>query len=226
MRIAFFSDLHGNKISFDQLIKELDSLSVDQSFFLGDAVGYMPDGPSIVSALRNSNFQCLKGNHEAMLLGQLLLDNKKDEVYKLREILSLFSSDDLEWLSNLPDSLKITIDGINFFLCHGSPKELLSGYIYPDSKLEFLEELTEDVFVVGNTHRAFVQKLNSGKYILNTGSIGLARDGLGPSFIIFDTSNRAAEIIRFDQDLPAIKKKYESRVHKSVIECLTRKANE
>ena len=52
-RYGVISDIHGNKVALDAVLKELGKLSIDRILCLGDIVGYGPS-PS----------QCLSDVHE------------------------------------------------------------------------------------------------------------------------------------------------------------------
>ena len=69
MMIGVFSDAHGNEPGFykcyDFLLKHSDII-----YYLGDAVGYFPLSNKIIDTLRTNPVNCLKGNHDAMLLGR------------------------------------------------------------------------------------------------------------------------------------------------------------
>jgi predicted phosphodiesterase len=52
MRIAVFSDIHGNCIAFDAMLANLDGPSIDRLVCLGDAVQGGPQPAQVVQRLR------------------------------------------------------------------------------------------------------------------------------------------------------------------------------
>ncbi|MEI9958766.1 MAG: metallophosphoesterase [Ferruginibacter sp.] len=76
MRIGVFSDAHGNETGFNTCYKYL-SKEADLIYYLGDAVGYFPLSNQIIDTLRSNNIQCLKGNHDAMILGEMEYENER-----------------------------------------------------------------------------------------------------------------------------------------------------
>ena len=155
MLIAFISDIHGNYIAFEILLKELKKQGLDKIYFLGDSVGYFPDGENVVKGLVENNIICLSGNHDAMLLGDLNFDKKRDEVYLLKKQFSDLSEKSIETIRKwLPYRFEI-IEKYKVLLVHGSPFNPLSEYIYPDNSLGMFNDLDFDVIIMGHTHRPF-----------------------------------------------------------------------
>jgi putative phosphoesterase len=195
MILGFLSDSHG---CFEALEKGLEALrrhGAEQIFHLGDSVGYFP-GWSAADALRRESIPCLKGNHEAMLL----LDEQdpaKDPMTQLGTTARQASPVQLKWVSQLPQSLRIEQDNVRILLVHGSPREPLREYIYPDTSLEPFFDVDADVVVMGHTHRADLREVG-GKTFINTGSCALPRHpgGLG-SAAVLDTGTGHGELIRF-----------------------------
>src|SRR5690348_6939565 len=65
MKRGFLSDAHGNVEGFEAALSVLDRVGVDELYYLGDAVGYLP-GAAVVGSLRRSGARAIMGNHEAM----------------------------------------------------------------------------------------------------------------------------------------------------------------
>lgn len=221
MLIAFISDIHGNSIAFEILLEKLKSERVDKIYFLGDSVGYFPDGESVVKGLVENNITCLSGNHDAMLLGDLNLDKKRDEVYLLKKQFSNLSEKSIETIRKwLPYRFEI-IEKYKVLLVHGSPFNPLSEYIYPDTSLDMFNDLDFDVIIMGHTHRPF-SKFQKNKNIINTGSVGLPRDhGNRASYILWDTQKNSFKIKRFTIPIESIISNYPD-IHNSVINVLKR----
>lgn len=68
MRIAFLSDIHGNKEALEACIAHAERHSVDRWVLLGDLVGYGADPAYVVDRARElagGNAVVIKGNHDA-----------------------------------------------------------------------------------------------------------------------------------------------------------------
>jgi putative phosphoesterase len=215
VKIGIISDVHGNLKALKKVYQYFSTNKIDTLFFLGDVVGYYPEGHACFNFLTTHNFICLKGNHEAMML--LQQKNQHDVVYQLAKTKNDFSAHDIDMLDSWKDKLAIEFNGISLFMAHGGPQNFLNEKIYPDSDLSFFTALKEEFFFMGHTHWPFVKKVKS-KTIINVGSVGLPRDvgNLG-SFAIFDTTTKQIEIKRFIFDASFCKKVQEStEIHPSV----------
>lgn len=68
MRIAFLSDIHGNREALDACIAHAERHGVDQFVVLGDLVGYGADPAYVVDRVRELEARggiVIKGNHDA-----------------------------------------------------------------------------------------------------------------------------------------------------------------
>lgn len=223
MRYAILSDAHGNKPYFEECIAAIDMMEVQHLIYLGDIFGYMPDGISILNTLKNKGAYILKGNHEAMLLGEISLDMEKDRIYRLEEQKNLINKSDMLFLGGLHTSIEVECKGGKVFLVHGAPFDILNGYLYEDDH-EYLWEDGEYRFVfMGHTHRPYI-KHNGGTTYVNVGSCGLPRDiGLAPSFCVFDDEELTVEIKRIQINPKILESEYYSGVNNKVLEVLRRK---
>ena len=222
MLIAFISDIHGNNIAFEILLKNLNRDGVDKIYFLGDSVGYFPDGENVVKGLVENNIKCILGNHDAMVLGHLEINEKKDKVYLLKKQLKVLSQKSIEIMGKwLPYRFEI-IEKHKVLLVHGSPFNPLSGYVYPDALFDVFNDLQFDIIIMGHTHRPFSIFYNN-KQIINAGSVGLPRDfGNSASYVLWNTKNNSFEIKRFKLPIESILNNY-SDINYSVINVLKRK---
>ena len=157
MKIGFISDAHGNSEGLRACLEVLRRRErVEEIYFLGDAVGYLPDFAGVIGILREGGIVCLKGNHDAMLVGELDLDGDKDRVYRIGRVRELVSEEDRDFLQSRAPRLELTAGGRRLCLFHGSPWDPLNGYVYPDSDLTPFADLECAAVMMGHTHRPFV----------------------------------------------------------------------
>lgn len=72
MRVALFSDVHGNLAALEAILARLDEDGpFDVTVFAGDAVLYGPSPDDVMERLQSSGIVCLKGNCDAALAGQV-----------------------------------------------------------------------------------------------------------------------------------------------------------
>lgn len=221
MKIAFLSDIHGNLQALQNVMAYLSTVQPDEKYFLGDAVGYLPNALEVLDLLHTNNFQCIKGNHEAMLLGEISIKENNAEVYQLNLVADAISNSQLQYIESWKTEIQFTLNNKRFYLTHGSPLDKLNGYVYPDSDLGILCDNAYDVIIMGHTHRPFI-KIYADKMFINAGSVGLPRDvGNLSSFLMYDSNTDVFEICRICFDESTIDN--ENKIHSSVKECLLRR---
>lgn len=220
------SDAHGNPLGLAACIESLRRRGAKTIFFLGDAVGYMPCVSDVLDLLALESLVCLRGNHEAMLLGDL--PNLADDVYRLRAARQNLSDHAVDMISRWPEQLIVAdarIPDRHALLVHGSPQESLKGYVYPDGDHAFADMMDVAVVACGHTHRAFVGVRRNGRHIVNCGSVGLPRDhGSLASCAFVDLFEEKYEILRekFDVDALLSLCAPHGGLHRDVIDVLNR----
>ncbi|AMC01343.1 phosphodiesterase [Aerococcus viridans] len=206
MRIAIFSDIHGNKYALEEALIKMDEIGIDVHIFCGDAVGYYYYHNEVIDTLRNmKNIYCVLGNHDQMFID--IIDKKKAaksyfEKYgsSIEKFSSSITKENIEFLRSLPEVKDILIDDLKIKIIHGSPWDPIDEYIYPNSDFDRYSEIDFDYVFQGHTH--YPMKIRQGKCeIINPGSIGQPRDGGFPSFVVFDTSTKLFEFVSVEYDI-------------------------
>ncbi len=222
MKIAFLSDVHGNMPALRTCLDAVAKRGCNKIYCLGDIFGYFQDGQECYETLSKLGTEFLAGNHEAMLLGRLQIDNHRDDVYQISAERTNLSLEVRNALSKLLPYKSVTLaTGKRLLLVHGSPWDPLQGYVYPDTDLRDFGSLSYDYIFMGHTHRPFIRR-EAETCIVNTGSCGLPRDiGNLASFAVYDCAVDRVELIRPRLDIGAIQTKYPA-AHPSVLRCLRR----
>ncbi len=195
--IGLLSDAHGNAPAFRKGVALLKAEGAQSIYFLGDAVGYIPSIEVLEVLIEaRGEIECIRGNHEAMLLDGGVED-AKDEIYQLARVRRMMNAAQMDMVAGWPDSLEVWLGAFKLLLVHGSPDDRTYGYVYPDSELSCFDA-DADVVFMGNTHRPFVRE-DRGRLYVNVGSCGLPRDAgdLGCA-ALFDAATGNARILRFD----------------------------
>jgi predicted phosphodiesterase len=185
-------------------------------------VGYLPGELESLSLLAGTS--CQRGNHEAMLLGDLSAETSREEVYRLTAARSRLDDGALAVIASWPTQRELCLDGRHVLLVHGSPQEPLTGYVYPDSDLTAWSGFDYDVIFTANTHRPFITQLGA-LTIVNVGSVGLPRDaGDLAAFAVYDTQSGRCTIRRVRFDAEAVIERWGDRIHPDACACLRRRA--
>lgn len=224
MRVAVLSDIHGNRLAFEACLRWIDRFNTDRMFFLGDAVGYLPDEGAVLAQLSVHGIECQKGNHESYLMAPTLRSLQHDDLYALKAVRRRLPPDTLEKIALWPESREIQLGERRALMIHGAPTAPLEGYLYPDTDLSPYEHLPYDVVFMGNTHRPFVRRAGRALFV-NVGSIGLPRDqGDLASFCVYDTTSDFATIFRVHFDAAMVLDLYGPAIHSATKACLARRS--
>lgn len=198
MRIGILADIHGNSVALEAVLAEVTSAGIDRLLILGDFVGYYYNPDKVLSQLATFKTTMIRGNHETMMEAARSDDLAAEKIRVkygsgVTHALAKLSPEQVKQLLELPKTAKVTLDGVTFMLCHGSPWDT-NEYIYPDASEEVLRRCAAedaDFILMGHTHRPFMYA-HEGKVVLNAGSVGQPRDiGDLASWAIIDTANRS-----------------------------------
>ena len=182
MRIAVFSDIHGNLIALQTLLGHLQSESVDAIYCLGDLFTPFPGSREIWNLINSFQVQCVLGNSEAALVAydQGTQDYKSDET-RFRPFLknAQEAAPLLPELQAIPAYRVVSLGkkaGIHF--CHYSPYEVFRGLksTYQLTLEEYVKQLAEPIVITGHLH-AFAARDIGGKQVYTVGSAGLPLKG-------------------------------------------------
>jgi len=218
---GFLSDAHGNPDGLERCLRALEREGAERIYFLGDAVGYFPEENAVLDLLHSWQVTCLRGNHEALLLGELPLSPERDRVYRISDVRRRLRPTHRKWIEQWPDRMEVEIGGQRLLLLHGSPADPLQGYVYPDSDLSAFNGLPFDAVLMGHTHRAFLARVGPVT-IVNAGSAGMPRDaGTLASCATYDDAT-GAEILRAPFDAIRLRAKWIGQVHPSALACFER----
>lgn len=182
MKIGILSDIHGNASALAQVLHVARYKKIDRLIVLGDLIGYYYDARGVLRLLRDWSFDAIGGNHERLLAettksAERAADYRRQYGSSLDVAQSTLSSQDIEWLVNLPDRAQIVIDGLRLELCHGSPNHP-EAYVYPDASHDILASCRIsgcDFVLMGHTHYPFIAA-GPVPNLINPGSVGQARD--------------------------------------------------
>jgi putative phosphoesterase len=222
MKIGFLADAHGNPFGLKLCLLNLWSHGVRKVYFLGDAVGYFPDGLAVLKMLRKHDAKCLMGNHEAMLLGRLSFSAESDRILGMQETRRRVGDGWMRDIEKWRDKTEI-VEGRRRIVCmHGEPDAPLTGRLYPDADLSRFESFEADVLVTAHTHWPFID-MAGNVLIVNPGSAGLPRQGGGrASSAIYDTESGTARLLYVSLPVDKLSNFYAGAIHQSVHQVLRR----
>ena len=210
MRIALLSDVHGNLPAFRSVIDDVRGAGVEETWCLGDLVGYGAEPDGCVALARETCDVCLAGNHDLVVTGDIDIDDfSPNAASAARWTRENISEESLEFLRGLAP-----VDAEREpALYHASPRDPVWEYVLSTwQALECMEEMEPRVAAVGHSHVALffhgdgetdVQgavapggtelDLSSGKWLVNPGGVGQPRDGdPRAAWLLLDTDTWSA----------------------------------
>ena len=206
MRIAIFSDVHGNLTALEAILADIDGRdNIDAILFGGDLCLFGPRPAACLSVIRerDEEIACVYGNTDRWIDGPPLLsdDIEEEERQRRQQIHDVASwtrerlpAMDRAWLRELPFHRRIspTVNPHDdLFLVHANPKdvnqiifppEAMQEELYgqtrqPDGELEqLLDNLATDVLAFGHLHVPFVRYWDNFT-LVNVSSVSIPGDG-------------------------------------------------
>jgi putative phosphoesterase len=179
VRIGVISDIHSN---YDALQAVLSSMGDhDALVCLGDLVGYGAQPNEVVSKIRSLRpMAIVMGNHDCAVSTGDTSGFVPHAVQAVEWTRKNISPENLSYIASLRTKVTCTTDGAKIAITHGSPRDPLNEYIYPDTAEFILRSLVEDsggsILLLGHTHVPFVRKFDS-MLLGNPGGVGQPRDG-------------------------------------------------
>jgi diadenosine tetraphosphatase ApaH/serine/threonine PP2A family protein phosphatase len=217
MRVAVLSDIHGNLHALEAV---LDAASADEVWCLGDVVGYGARPNECCELVRERASICLAGNHDLVVTGVLGLDEfSHDAADAAAWSKAQLTDENRAWLAGLPSLTER--DGT--LLAHASPRDPVWEYVLSnDVARASIEAADTPLVLVGHSHVALDLRLadgeltgglavpgtevelDSGRWLLNPGSVGQPRDGdPRAAWLLVDYGARRATFERVEYDVEA-----------------------
>ncbi|MGI8820055.1 MAG: metallophosphoesterase family protein [Chthoniobacterales bacterium] len=222
MRVAIFSDLHGNLEAAQAVIADAQEQECTHFVCLGDLVGYNANPHECVALVQALDCPVVKGNHDE----QASLEESSRDFNELAEqainwTRANLTAADKQWLADL----RLTRQVRDFTIVHATldtPAEW--GYVFNnlDAVASFTYQHTPVCFF-GHTHVAGAFVRDGGvkrvkteqltiepgkKYFINTGSVGQPRDGDSrAAYCVYHTEAQMVEQRRIRYDMAAAQRK-------------------
>jgi diadenosine tetraphosphatase ApaH/serine/threonine PP2A family protein phosphatase len=233
VRILILSDIHANLEALEACLSAAPPH--DRVFNLGDIVGYGANPNEVTERSRELGTVFVRGNHDKACSGVTSLDDFNPiaglAVLWTRQKLK---PDNLSFLHDLPAGPISPLDSMQ--CVHGSPRDEDEYVLMRRDAYSILGRATDPVTFFGHTHvqggfwiddetdeeggldlkytsrtglqQLTVQLRETGKYMINPGSIGQPRDGDSrAAFLVYDTEQKAVTFFRVPYDIAGAQEK-------------------
>jgi predicted phosphodiesterase len=191
MRIAIFSDVHGNLGGLEAVLADIERRAVDLSIFAGDLCPMGPRPAECLRLVRERRIPTVRGNADEWLL------NRGDSPERMRRALAWtadqLAEDERDWLGRLPFGLRVSPTALaadDLLIVHANPHNV-NDILYPpeeaqlarfgevrqsDAQLKAMLDGTEAaVIAFGHLHIPNIRPLEATT-LVNVASVSLPGD--------------------------------------------------
>ena len=218
MRCALISDIHANLPALDACLSAIDAVRVDETYHLGDLVGYAPWPNEVIDRLRERRIAGPAGNYDSTVAlrykhcGCRYEEPRQEELSHISYAWTLEHVSDAsrEYLAALPFRLDIRplgghVAGPTLILVHGTPLNNVT-YWTEDRPDSFCAKMAAaaganagDLIAFGHTHVPW-HRVVDGVHFVNTGSVGRPKDGdPRAGFVIVDVDRAGRITLAFER---------------------------
>ncbi len=225
MQIALISDIHGNLVSLNAVLKDIERQNLNEIIFLGDAATLGPQPHEVLQRIKELGCPCVIGNHETYLFKPSLGQAYMRGTQWFNDILSWCRArlypEDYKFMRSFQPMLKVKLEGDNTLLCfHGSPRRHTDNILATTPAQELNDMLAgrrATVMAGGHTHVQMMRQY-MGALLVNAGSVGMPFEQMpfgerGPrvmpwaEYAVVTSENKAisVDLRRVPVDINAIK---------------------
>ncbi len=191
MKIAAFSDIHGNLRALNTVLERINEKKPDLTVFLGDIFQRGNEEAECLEVLRKSGIVCIKGNCELYLANGVDID---PDVEYLRvyydSARSKLSDEQMRFVRQMPLSYEIECCGHRLFFSHFLFSDINASYPFHqlsslkngifDKACESEDVRKYDLVAIGHSHQSFVKG-----NVVSVSASGLEN----PSFLLIDADD-------------------------------------
>ncbi len=177
MRVLVISDIHSNWAALSAIQEDFD-----YCLCIGDLVDYGTNPLPCIEWVKQHATACVRGNHDHAVAQRVEAKGstgfRKLACFTRQLHWELLDRVRMKYLARLPISQQITINGVTFYLVHGTPRDPLDEYLGENEAgwTARLQGINANFVCVGHTHLPFHLDLGD-KQVINPGSVGQPRDG-------------------------------------------------
>ncbi len=205
MRIAIFSDIHGNKQALESILNDIKKQKIDKIISLGDMIAIGPNSKECLDLAINNNIEMVLGNHELYYLKGTQIDEiDGNELKHQKWVKEQLDTNYYKFLNNFGLTIEKEFDGkkvlFEHFLINNESKADYPFYGLTIVKNEEINtianKLNYDYVFIGHEHKNFTIE----NKVYDIGSSGCQKNNM-TRYTIFDTKNFTIEtkIIEYDR---------------------------
>ncbi len=172
MKVAVFSDVHGNAVALDAVLADIERQNATRVIFGGDLVFGGPAPEACIARVQAGGIPCVRGNTD-----EFFADSRHASGDPLLEwTRALLTAAARTWLGSLPFEQRID----DLLVVHATPWSV-SDLIPQDADAALLRRVLVEgraaAVVYGHSHQGWIGRVPDRGLIVNTGSVGFPFDG-------------------------------------------------
>ena len=169
MKIAVFTDIHGNLEALNAILEDIKQYQIDQIICLGDTIGIGPNPKECIDTLIENNVDMTLGNHELYAIRGTNIEPKikGEELLQHKWQKEQLTDKELDFIKKCPLYYECNIEFDNKI---PNKKIIFEHYLIKDSKLNnpfeenhlkndvdlWIKYNDEDItYLVGHLHKSF-----------------------------------------------------------------------
>lgn len=211
LRIALISDVHGNRPAFRAVLDDIAAVGADQTWCLGDLVGYGAQPDECVALAQETCDVCLVGNHDLVVLKKLDVSTFSfNAAIAAQWTQENIGSEALDFMAGLQPAN--TEQEVGLF--HASPRDPVWEYVLSTLQADAcIDAMDARVGAIGHSHVALFftrgedgtlrgeqapdgteLDISEGRWLINPGGVGQPRDGDPRApWVLLDTGSWIAQ---------------------------------
>lgn len=203
MRIAVFSDIHGNLSALEVILQDISKNNIDEVICLGDVIGIGPKPKECLDLIIENNIKLVLGNHELYYLkgSKINKSMNKGEILHHEWVKSNLKEEHHNYLKNCSLALDYKFNNKTISFSHFLIQDIkaddpfYSLNILKDNTIDKIsKDLINDYTFIGHEHTPFVIN-NQEKHLIDIGSSGCIYDNI-TKYTIIDISDEIKYITK------------------------------
>lgn len=191
MKIALFSDIHGNLEALEAIMNSIKEDRIEKIICLGDVIGLGPNSKECLDIIINHDITMLLGNHELYYLHGLEIDNKinDQEVEHHKYVREQLYGYHYTFLEKCPINLTINYKNNILKFAHFLIEDI--NKVLPYYPISILKENYDDILLknpadyifIGHKHLPF-KKTVGDINLIDIGSSGCKKNNITSYYLI------------------------------------------
>lgn len=205
MKIAVFTDIHGNYEALKVIIEDIQKEKINNIICLGDTIGIGPNPKECLDPIIENNISMTLGNHELYYLNKELYSTlTPEEIEHQKWVSSTLNKSHYEYLKNCPLSIEKEIFNKKLLFEHFLIKDKDNYPFYPiditrkSNIKEIINNTPNDYIFIGHEHNHFEKNIDNKKLIC-LGSSGCIKNNI-TKYTILDFNKETITIS--EKELP------------------------